>query len=69
MAESYGEKIRRRFKEKRQQHMLTGGAGDANAVRKKESATKKSVTKKATRPYRKKAVSYTHLPLPTIYSV
>ena len=31
MAESYGEKIRRRFKEKRQQHMLTGGAGDANA--------------------------------------
>lgn len=57
MAESYGEKIRRRFKEKRQQHMLTGGAGDANVVRKKEATTKKSVTKKPTRPYRKKGSS------------
>ena len=52
MAESYYEKMKRIRKEQKRRRMLTGGAGDANAVRKKVSATKKP-----TRPYRKKGSS------------
>ena len=55
MAESYYEKMKRIRKEQKQRRMLTGGAGDANAVRKKVSTTK--TTQLPSRPSRKKGSS------------
>ncbi len=56
MAESYYEKMKRVRKEQKQRRTLTGGLGDAGAVRKKKPSTTKT-TQLPSRPSRKKGSS------------